>query len=436
MLALLLVLAWEVAATSQQVASPPSGLPVVTLDGFPAMLASTPQRPAKLPAMPVTVLDDRGPGSELDAPRGLSLTFARPLPVHDVLILLFRGTHFSVVVDPEAKGTFVGELKNVTLRQALESVLVPAGLDYQSDGAIVRVFPRRPQTRFFGVDHLSSSRSGVDFFADLGGGVQALLSSSGRYHVNRKASLVQVTDFADRLDLVAAYLDAAHIRVNRQIRIHARMFEVIRADSAPVDWAALTLRARLGRASIPTGAAAWRVDDFDAWLRTMAGVGTVRHVASPTLLAMNNEPAILRVEDPAVQSELSLAVTPQIAADGIIHLHMAPSYADSLGGVSPAGATAQRFTAMVDTVVRVADGDTVADRWLVCGSGTPRRTGNRRAPHGHVRSDAEARSFERQQELATMTAAPRLVRARDCRARGRSTRCTRTTTGSPRSRSA
>ena len=59
-------------------------------------------------------------------------------------------------------------------------------------------------------------------------------SSSGRYHVNRKASLVQVTDFADRLDLVAAYLDAAHIRVNRQIRIHARVFEVIRADSAPV----------------------------------------------------------------------------------------------------------------------------------------------------------------------------------------------------------
>ena len=101
------------------------------------------------------------------------------------------------------------------------------------------------------------------------------------------------------------------------------------------------------------------MDDFDAWLRTMAGVGTVRHVASPTLLAMNNEPAILRVEDPAVQSELSLAVTPQIAADGIIHLHMAPSYADSLGGVSPAGATAQQFKAMVDTVVRVAEGDTV-----------------------------------------------------------------------------
>ena len=142
---------------------------------------------------------------------------------------------------------------------------------------------------------------------------------------------------------------------------------MIRADSAPVDWAALTSRPGSGVRPFPQGAAAWRVDDFDAWLRTMAGVGTVRHVASPTLLAMNNEPAILRAEDPAVQSELSLTVTPQIAADGIIHLHVAPSYADGLGVVTPAGATAQQFKAIVDTVVRIADGRHGTDRWLFCG---------------------------------------------------------------------
>jgi type II secretory pathway component GspD/PulD (secretin) len=357
--ALLFLGACELVAAAQHVASPPSELPVVTLDGFPATLASMPQRPAKLPSMPVTVLDERGLATELDAPRSLSLTFARPLPIRDVLILLFRGTHFSVVVDPEVKGPFVGELKDVTLRQALESVLVPAGFDYQSEGGIVRVFPRKPQTRFFGVDHLAASRAGADFFVELGGGVQALLSSSGKSHVNRKASLVQVTDFADRLDLVAAYLEAAHLRVNRQVRIHARVFEVTRADSAPVDWVAVASRPGSGVRPVSQGAAAWRVDDFDAWLRTIAEVGAVRHIASPSLLAMNNEPALLRAEDPAAQSELSLSITAQIAADRIIHLHVAPSYVDRLGNATPAAAAGLQFKAAVDTVVRIADGDTV-----------------------------------------------------------------------------
>jgi type II secretory pathway component GspD/PulD (secretin) len=315
--------------------------------------AVVPQRPARLPSLPVTVLDERQLATELDASRSLSLTFARPLAIHDVLILLFRGTHFSVVVDPEVKGTFVGELKDVTLRQALESVLVPAGLDYQSEGSIVRVFPRKPQTRFFAVDHLGPQRAGQDFFGEVGGGVESLLSSSGRYHVNRKASLVQVTDFADRLDLVAVYLEASHLRVNRQVRIQSRVFEVTRADSTPIDWAALASRTGSGVRALSPGAAGWRVDDFDAWLRTIAGIGSLRHIASPALLAMNNEPATLTAEDPAIQSELSLSVTPQIAADRIIHLHVAPSYVDRLG------TTAGQFKAAADTVVRIADGDTV-----------------------------------------------------------------------------
>jgi type II/III secretion system protein len=352
------------------VPSLPPELPVIRLDGLPGgfdVLSRAPQRPAPMPSFPVVQLDERGRDAGLDAVRGLSMTFARPLPVRDLVMLLFRGTPFSVVLDPGVSGTFVGELKEVTLRQALEAALFPAALDYDFDGSVLRVFPRRPQTRFFSVDHLSLPRAGMDFFAELGAGVQAILSGTGTYHVDRKAALVQATDFADRLDTIAAYLETAHLRVNRQVRLQARVFEVARADAAPIEWAALAARPRSGVRSAPGGAAGWRIDDFDAFLRTVAETGVLRHIAAPVLLAMNNEPAILRAEDAAAQTELRLTVTPHIAADGIIHMQIAPSYIAGRRVVTGAGDAGTQFTASIDTVVRVSDGDTVAVGGLLRG---------------------------------------------------------------------
>ena len=323
-----------------------------------AAQVATGQRPAPLPSLPATRLDDRPAAANLDAPRPLSLTFARPLPVRDVLLLLFRGTPFSVVVDPGVSATFAGELKNLTLRQALESVLRPAGLDYDVNGTVLRISPRRAQTRWFAVEHLAAPRAGLDYFADLGAGVQALLSEAGKYHVNRTASLLQVTDFADRLDLIAAYLDTIHIRASRQVRIQARFLEVARTDGTPIDWPALASRAGSGIRRVP-GTAGWRVDDADAWLRTIAAEGAVRHIAAPSVLAMNNEPAILRADGAGGADDLRLTVTPQIAADRNIHLHVAPAYGDGRGVGGPAGDNGAGFSASFDTVVRIADGDTV-----------------------------------------------------------------------------
>ena len=350
------------AVVAQQVPPHPAReLPVVTLDDAAsavATLTTAPQRPGPLPSLPVTRLDERGRAAELDVPRAVSLTFARPLPLRDVLFLLFRGTPFSVVLDPGVQGTFTGELKDVTLRQATESVLSPAGQDYDVSGTVIRVFPRRPRTRFFTVDHLQVTRAGADFYADLAAGVQSILSSEGKSHVNRKAGLIQVTDFADRLDTVAAYLETAHLRVNRQVRVQARVMEILTAGPDPIDWAALAAGARSGIRRTE-GAAGWRVDDVGALSRTLSEAATVRHITTPVLLAMNNEPATLRAEDAG--GELRLTVTPQIASDGIIHMHVAPVYVDGRRMPAPAEAAAP-FSASVDTVVRIADGDTVLIR--------------------------------------------------------------------------
>jgi type II secretory pathway component GspD/PulD (secretin) len=305
--------------------------------------AGQPQPSRALPPLPATRLDEGGHAA-LDDVRGLSLTFSKPLPIRDVLLLLVRGTPFSLVMDPAASGAFAGELRDVTLRQALASVLAPAGLDYQVDGSIVRVFRKTPQTRFFPLDHLHLARSGVDAFAEIADGVHALLSPDGRQHVDRKAALVQVTDFAERLDSVAAYIETVRLRMSRQVRIQARIIEVGRPDATPADWVALAQSANSGASRAPTSGAL-RIDDVQAWLAAMERAGPLRLVSSPTLLVMSSESATLRAGDTAEGSEVRLALTPQIGSDGFVMLHAAPQY------------IAGSFTAAMDTVVRLADGE-------------------------------------------------------------------------------
>jgi hypothetical protein len=162
---------------------------------------------------PATKSAPRPAAGDLDAPHLLSATFARPLPIREVLLLLIRDTPFSVVLDPSVQGTFSGELRNLTIRQALEAVLAPARLDYDVQRTVLRVFPRRPMTRLFQLDLLPVRRSwrsrsagadgGVvsavesDVFGGVDRGVAALLSPQGQHHVDRQAGLVQVTDFAE-----------------------------------------------------------------------------------------------------------------------------------------------------------------------------------------------------------------------------------------------
>jgi type II secretory pathway component GspD/PulD (secretin) len=296
------------------------------------------------------------------------------------------------------------------MRQALEAVLFPRALDYDVRGTLVRVFPRRLETRLFDVNALNvrrqwhrtvQSATGVpsngdgttatgsaesDALGELERGVRALLSDAGRLHVDRHAGLVQVSDYADRLERVALYVEAAEGRASRQIRIEARIFEVTLADrsASTIDWRAVVARAG-GAARRDDTSAGLSVSDFAALMRAIAEQGTVRTIAAPEVVAMNNEPALMRIGTqevyfvPASQVDangrptgrshtpasvlagLTLTVTPQVAMDGIVRLHVAPSYAQRARDArSPAGDVAPVLSVSeTDTTVRVQDGETV-----------------------------------------------------------------------------
>jgi type II secretory pathway component GspD/PulD (secretin) len=327
-----------------------------------AQAPAQPARPAQMPPLPLTQLDDRALSADLDN-RTFSLTFAQPVGLHDVLLLLVRGTGLSIVPDPSINGMFIGELKNVTVRQALGLILQPFGLDFSADGGVVRVFKRGLETRLYDVSFIALERVGstsvgsasaepdavgarvttsakTDVFADIAKGIPTLLSEKGIFNVDRKAGLVQVTDTRERLDRVAVYLDAVSDRVQRQVQIDARVLEVELNDekATSLDWTGLR-----------------QTRDVEKVMAALNAQGTVRLLANPRLQALNNEPGIVKSE------AITLSVTPQISPDGIVTL-----------GLTPFVGTPQAFEA--DMVARVADGETI----VIAGLGRDRETRERK----------------------------------------------------------
>ena len=342
-------------------------LPVTRLaGGVSEQVPAAPQAPARPPSgMPVTQLDPGAAATTLDSPRRMSLRFAEPRPILEVLQLLVQGTPFSLSIDPDADGSFRGELKQLTLRQALWTLLDPLGLDFEVRGTVIRVTRDRTETRQFdinllavqrglsrtaggGASALTTTAAAEDVFAGIAEGVQTLLSSNGRVHVDRRAGLVQATDYPERLDRVAIYLEALQVRSSRQVRLEARVFEVTLKDAAAIDWP--TVRQKLGMPSeAPQAGLAAHPYALQA---ALAEQGDIRVLSAPEVTTLNNEPALVRAWSQGASS-LTMTVVPQIAADGIVQLSVSHSWDE--GGSK----TAAAHGAEADTVTRVMDGSTV-----------------------------------------------------------------------------
>jgi type II secretory pathway component GspD/PulD (secretin) len=331
--------------------------------------AQTPpaQRPGQMPSLPLTQLDERAQAPDLDN-RAFTLTFAQAVPIKELLLLLVRGTSLSLVPDPGIGGTFIGELKNVTVRQALGLILQPLGLDFAVAGNVVRVFKRAPETRLYEIDYIATDRTGsssvggdpaahsfsrvttttrTDLFAELTKGVQTLLSEHATFNVDRKAGLLQVTDFPERLDRVSYYLDAVQDRVHRQVQIEARVIEVeIKDEKAQsLDWSAVSAllvgdQTAAQRATARPSFTGLRVTDLAKLMAALEAQGKVTVLANPRLLTVNNEPAIVRTD------ALTISVTPQIAPDAAVMLSVSPI----VTGPTPVES---------DMLARVADGETL-----------------------------------------------------------------------------
>ena len=390
----------SIATVAPPLQTPPSRAPGPVTPG--------PQPPALplLEPLVVTQLDEVPPLLALDE-QILTLLLSEPLPVTDLLRLLLRETGISVVPDSGIDETFAGELRDVTLRQALDLVLRPLDLDHRVEDGVLRVVRRPLQTRVFEVNFVTTRRIAIrrvsagstegaasrtevvsrddrDLFTELEEAVRPLLSAAGRAHLDRGAALLQVTDLPERVDAVGDYLDRVVRRAGRQVRIEARIIEVALVDttSAGLDWQALSrltpaLRGIDGdsiRPVLKTRA------DVDRFLEALEQQGSVTTISRPTAVTMNNEPVVIRVDTRHVPVEtpglatprpvtagIVLSMTPQVGLEGLVTLSVTPSVTTAVGltRFEPGDPVPTLTVRETDALLRVRDGETaVLTGWL------------------------------------------------------------------------
>ncbi len=246
---------------------------------------------------------------------------------------------------------------------------------------------------------VDSKQREIEFYKDIADDLKPLLSPQGRLAVNKQSGTVAVTDFPANLRQVAAFLEKVTGTILRQVLINAQVLEVALSDSFRfgIDWTVVaeilasqgTLTA-LQRLSPNTGLFQIGVtgSDYSVVIDTISTQGEVNVLSNPRVTALNNQKAVIRVArddvffvtqvsiveqggqlierttqtiPQVVSIGVTLDVTPQIASDGTVTMHIHPIVTDKLGdAVSPTGETAPIVSIReTDTLVRVADGQTV-----------------------------------------------------------------------------
>jgi len=234
---------------------------------------------ALLPPLRMDMPDLRG--QPLEPRFDLSVSSA---PALQVFMSIASGTRYSMLVHPQVAGTLTLNLKDVTIREALDSIRELYGYDYKIDGTRIFIQPAGLQTRIFQVNYLTGQRRGFsdvrvqsgavtdtgvaatasapvgtapssrslessrvtttqqsDFWAELRAALTALVGGEGRsVIINPSSGVVLVRALPAELRAVSDYLRATRLSVERQVMLEAKIVEVTLSDAfqAGINWQA------------------------------------------------------------------------------------------------------------------------------------------------------------------------------------------------------
>lgn len=214
-------------------------------------------------------------------------------PAQQVFLQIVTGTRYSMLVAPEVTGVVALNLKNVTVREALDAMRDLYGYEYTMQGNRIHIQPNTLQTRIFQVNYLAAKRNGSsdtrvisgsistssggsgnsgtpgsstpsqgsggstqvssqsshvstgsehDFWKDLSTTLAGLIGSEGgrKVIVNPLSGVIAVRGFPQDLRNTENYLRMTQLIVERQVMIEAKIIEVQLADSSTsgVNWSA------------------------------------------------------------------------------------------------------------------------------------------------------------------------------------------------------
>lgn len=255
----------------------------------------------------------------------------------------------------------------------------------------------------------AGGNTGSGLLAGLGGGTTASASRSDNGRsvvVQPQVGLLMVTASPEELDRVQDYIDAAQGILSREVTIQVQFLEVIlnKGFQSAIDFDTFgpggasgtdnTVTAEFGAEggslidsiSNPVSIAT-NFTDFSAVFRLLESRGTTQVLSSPSLKVMNNQKAVFQDGDQEyfqtgvgsnvtstgstvtessqndIQpffSGISMDITPQISADGIITLHVHPTIttvSEQTKSIADQQVPlARTSTRELDSVIRAQDG--------------------------------------------------------------------------------
>ncbi len=350
----------------------------------------------------------------------ISANFQRTA-ITDVLRILASQNNLNMIVSDDVKGTVTVQLTNVTLADALNTILKSLGYHYIVQNDILLVVPFASEvngeliSRVYKLKYLDGFQLQPVLQPLLSpkGKVEALVSQIVKETEDQRSDLIVVTDVWENQQTIEKVIEEMDVQPV-QLQIEVKLVETVIGANKQVgiNWpkkvnVGITggeLTAPITQASNssqqqPRYLSAWyelpqindkltmgvlTVDEFNAYLELLARDDRTHLVSNPKILALNNKKAVINVGTLQPVPEVSrgvggdlvtykdkevsmlVEVTPRVNKDGVILMSVHPKMEEITGYVGttdfPQPVISRRE---VNTDVTVREGETVAIGGLI-----------------------------------------------------------------------
>lgn len=336
----------------------------------------------------------------------------RKTPIEDVIRVITEQADVDAVLSPSIKGEVTVKLTDVTLEEALRSILEVRGYDYVAGDNIVRILtreempvvPEKDTTQIFEITYAD--------IAEVVKSLEKFKSESGSVSYIQGTSYVLVTDKERKVEAMASFIDSVD-HMTPQILVEARIYDITSQDrfDLGVEWegGTATTYDEDGNPDSATETRPFATAGFDGtiaktqnttaglrfgWLSSSVDIDVLlkaqqerveaKLLANPRILVLDNETAEIKIVSEIPYQEIQesslggsigatafrevgveLQVTPHLARrDEMIRLHLRPVFSVVTGEVDVGGSAAAYSQPIVDrreadTKLLVRNGQTV-----------------------------------------------------------------------------
>jgi type IV pilus secretin PilQ/predicted competence protein len=332
----------------------------------------------------------------------------RETPIDDVIRTIAKQVDLDIVKGPDVTGNVTATLTNVPLEEALSQILAAYGYGYVPSENMIRIVPAAQLNEE--TQKLVSKVYRVVYadVTEIEAALTKVISPRGSISSSPSTGNIMVTDTESKMTAIDIYVEEMD-RMTAQIQVEARIYDISNSDSLDlgIEWnnigrnisrtdpfVAAEFTSGVNKADKTTSTlnigTLNQSLDIDGLMTAEQVRGAAKLLASPRILVLDNQTATFKAvrEIPYQQLQqggwqsfgttefkevgVELEVTPHLAKDGMIRLHIVPVFSVHVSDVdipleTTAGLGGTIRTApqpvvdrrSADTMALVQDGDTV-----------------------------------------------------------------------------